>query len=78
MVYTAVLEAVPERVESSSLSGCTKNSLLLTAYNRKNSQQPQFLSSAVERLVDIQEVTGSTPVETTNHGLCGEMVYTPA
>jgi hypothetical protein len=78
MVDLAVLEAAAERRGSSSLPIRTKNSLLLTAYNRKNSQQPQFLSSAVERLVDIQEVTGSIPVETTKHGLCGGMVYTPA
>ena len=77
MVYTAVLEAVPERVESSSLSGRTK-----TLPNTRSIIGQvvcfQFLSSAVERLVDIQEVTGSIPVETTKHGLCGGMVYTPA
>ena len=77
MVYMLVLEASAERIVSSSLTWRTK-----TLPNTRSIIGQvvcfQFLSSAVERLVDIQEVTGSTPVETTKHGLCGGMVYTPA
>jgi hypothetical protein len=77
MVYMLVLEASAERIVSSSLTWRTK-----TLPNTRSIIGQvvcfQFLSSAVERLVDIQEVTGSIPVETTSHGLCGGMVYTPA
>ena len=66
MVYMLVLEASAERIVSSSLTWRTK-----TLPNTRSIIGQvvcfQFLSSAVERLVDIQEVTGSTPVETTKH-----------
>ena len=52
MVYTAVLEAVPERVESSSLSGRTK-----TLPNTRSIIGQvvcfQVISSKVERCIDI-------------------------